>query len=333
MKNFKLVSSVLMCLVVVSASSLADEEFNKEKFLKTMDKIESEVGGKVSDAPSDKTKILTQPSSIPPAPDAQNKKNEENKSYFLRRGDGLKIEVYKERDLSGDYDVNESGSISFPLISSVDAVGKTEDQLAEEIAKRLKRYLKDPKVSVRKDLRRTGLIKEELTTFSVLGEVKKSGEYEMKEGITLTNAIAISGGLTPIAGDDAKVVRITGGNRVITNYNIKGISEGLVEDPKIMQGDKIIISQKQSYVTGAAILGKVQKPGIYDAEEGMTLIRLIAQAGGLSSTADSRKIRLVRNEDEKVVIRNYDLNKILSGQIADPIIIGGDKVYIEESFF
>ncbi|MCA9396158.1 MAG: SLBB domain-containing protein [Candidatus Omnitrophica bacterium] len=332
MKKIKIIGISLLLLITASTALFADEEFDKEKFLKTMEKIEGEVGRKVSDA-SAKQKAQTQPVVAPSVAVAPNESIAENKSYFLKKGDGLKIEVYKERDLSGDFDINESGTISFPLISSVDAAGKTEDQLAEEIAKRLKRYLKDPKVSVRKDLRRSGLIKDQLTTFSVLGEVKKSGEYEMKEGITLTSAIAISGGLTPIAGDEAKIVRVADGNRDIKNYNIKGISEGLVEDPLILQGDKIIISQKQSYVTGAAILGKVQKPGIYDAEEGMTLIRLIAQAGGLSVTADSRKIRLVRNEDDKILIKNYDLNKILSGQIADPIILGGDKVYIEESFF
>lgn len=327
---------VFMPIKIVSA----EEEFDKDKFLKTVDALETELMNtreKKTDKNLTDNNVISKTNASKVSSDNFIKNEADadpvNSSYYLKKGDGLKIDVYKEKELSGEYDINESGSVSFPLISSVDAVGKTEDELAEEISKRLKKYLKDPKVSVRKDLTRSALIVKELNTFSILGEVRKPGEYEVKEGLTLSNAIAISGGFTPTFGDSIKIVRTEKGVREIKDYSSKAISEGLVDDPLIIFGDKIIVNEQRTYFTGAAILGKVQKPGIYDSEDGLTLIRLIAQAGGLSATADARKIRVVRDEDGKITIKNYDLNKILSGQIVDPEIIGGDKIYIEESFF
>ena len=108
--------------------------------------------------------------------------------YVLGPGDNLRISVFGEQGLSGEFNVSGNGRVSFPLIGDVQAAGKTVEQLRMEIASALADgYIKDPKVSA------------EVVTFRpyyILGEVAKPGQYPYSNGITVMNAIATAGGFT-----------------------------------------------------------------------------------------------------------------------------------------
>jgi polysaccharide export outer membrane protein len=108
--------------------------------------------------------------------------------YILGSGDNLRISVFGEDSLTGQFTVASNGHISFPLIGDVQASGKTVREVREEIAAALADgYIKDPRVSA------------EVMTFRpyyVLGEVEKPGEYPYIGGITVMNAIATAGGFT-----------------------------------------------------------------------------------------------------------------------------------------
>jgi protein involved in polysaccharide export with SLBB domain len=108
--------------------------------------------------------------------------------YILGAGDNLRIIVFGEVNLTGQFTVATNGHISFPLIGDVQAAGKTVQELRSEITAALADgYVKDPKVSA------------EVMTFRpyyILGEVEKPGEYPYIGGITVMNAIATAGGFT-----------------------------------------------------------------------------------------------------------------------------------------
>jgi polysaccharide biosynthesis/export protein VpsN len=108
--------------------------------------------------------------------------------YVLGSGDNLRISVFGEDSLTGQFTVASNGHISFPLIGDVQASGKTVREVREEIAAALADgYIKDPRVSA------------EVMTFRpyyILGEVEKPGEYPYIGGITVMNAIATAGGFT-----------------------------------------------------------------------------------------------------------------------------------------
>ena len=108
--------------------------------------------------------------------------------YTLGSGDRLKITVFGEDDLSGEFQVDGSGNISFPLIGEVPVRGLSLRQVEQKLADSLKDgYLVDPKVSL-----------EVLNyrPFYILGEVKNPGKYEYISGINLYNAVAMAGGYT-----------------------------------------------------------------------------------------------------------------------------------------
>jgi polysaccharide export outer membrane protein len=120
--------------------------------------------------------------------------------YTLGSGDRLKITVFGESDLSGEFQVDGSGHISFPLIGEVMARGITMRQLEQRLVDKLNDgYLVDPRISL-----------EVLNyrPFYILGEVKNPGKYEYVSGITLHNAVAMAGGYTYRARQNrAEIVR------------------------------------------------------------------------------------------------------------------------------
>lgn len=108
--------------------------------------------------------------------------------YRLGSGDKVRVTVYGEPDLSGEFFVNGSGRVSLPLIGEVDATNLSVSQFQDAVQKALSDgYLKEPRVSA-----------EVLTfrPFYILGEVDKPGTYPYTSGLTVFNAVATAGGFT-----------------------------------------------------------------------------------------------------------------------------------------
>jgi len=109
-------------------------------------------------------------------------------AYHLGSGDKVRIIVYGEATLSGEYSVSGSGTISFPLIGDVPATNRTIRDVQSDIEKKLSDgYLLKPQVSA-----------EVLTyrPFYILGEVNRPGEYPYSSGLTVLKAVATAGGFT-----------------------------------------------------------------------------------------------------------------------------------------
>ncbi len=116
--------------------------------------------------------------------------------YRLGAGDKLRFIVYGEDDLSGEFDVDASGSVSLPLIGEVHAGGRTLRDLEVVVADRLKEgYLTDPRVNI--DVLN-------YRPYYIVGEVEEPGEFPYSAGMTVLNAVAVAGGYTYRA-DTARV--------------------------------------------------------------------------------------------------------------------------------
>jgi polysaccharide export outer membrane protein len=123
-------------------------------------------------------------------------------SYVLGPSDRVRLRVYGEGDITGDYEVDTNGYISVPLAGRVKAAGLTTRQLERSVAEALSRgVLRDPRVNI------------EIATyrpFFILGEVKKAGEYPYKSGLTVLDAVASAGGYTYRANEGKVVIRRAG---------------------------------------------------------------------------------------------------------------------------
>lgn len=108
--------------------------------------------------------------------------------YRLGPGDRIKVTVFGHEDLSGEFEIDATGSVSLPLVQAVPAQGRTPAELEKEITARLEpEYLRNPKVSV-----------EVMTyrPFYIYGEVMRPGSYPYVNGMTVYNAIALAGGFS-----------------------------------------------------------------------------------------------------------------------------------------
>ena len=119
--------------------------------------------------------------------------------YQLGVGDKVKVTVYNEPGLSGEFAVNDAGNLAFPLIGEVRAIGSTPEQVAGVIESKLANgYLREPKVSVEVAVYRP---------YYILGEVKAPGQYPFASGLTVVNAVATAQGFTPRAQKGVVFIR------------------------------------------------------------------------------------------------------------------------------
>lgn len=119
--------------------------------------------------------------------------------YKLGTGDRLRITVFGEPTLSGEYALDGAGMIAYPLLGQVEAAAKTTNDVRDEITNRLgAQYLRDPKVSVEVVNHRP---------VYVLGEVARPGEFPYVEGLTAFALVAKAGGFTYRANQKVIFIR------------------------------------------------------------------------------------------------------------------------------
>lgn len=134
---------------------------------------------------------VTPPGAPPPAPIG----------YKLGATDHLRIAVYGEPLLTGEYAINAEGQLSFPIAGTVPAAGMTVDELTQRLTEALSHDYKAPRVSIQ-------LI--DYRPIFVLGEVNKAGQYPYVPGMTVLAAVATAGGFTYRANTKTAMVRHVG---------------------------------------------------------------------------------------------------------------------------
>lgn len=149
-------------------------------------------------------------------------------AYKLGTGDKVRVTVFNEKDLSGDFDVNDQGVIALPLIGQVPVRGKTLSEVETTLATRYgKDYLIDPKINV-----------EVLNyrPFFILGEVKNPGSYPYVNGMKVLNAIALAGGYTPRGRQDRVLIKHAD--------NPQAGEQPAADDTVVLPGDVIRVPER-----------------------------------------------------------------------------------------
>jgi polysaccharide export outer membrane protein len=150
--------------------------------------------------------------------------------------DTITIDVFGLPDLSNEVQVDASGRIAMPLVGTIDARGKTADELSHSIEAVLRqRYIRDPQVTIN--------IKSSVSqVVTVDGAVVEPGLYPVTNQMTLMRAIASAKGLSEFAKmDDVVILRTVEGKRMAGLYNISAIRRGYYDDPAIFANDVILV--------------------------------------------------------------------------------------------
>ena len=158
-------------------------------------------------APVDRPDLPETAAPTAPEPAAPDTAKAPADSYVIGPSDLIAVTVFKEPTLSGSLLVRPDGMISMSLLGDVKASGKTPLQLASEIAAKLRKYVQDPNVTVVLNQNNSKIV-------YLMGELAKPGPVLMTPGMSLLQAIATGGGLTPFANSKRiYILRNTGGKQ------------------------------------------------------------------------------------------------------------------------
>ena len=244
-------------------------------------------------------------------------------TLLISPGDELEITVYGAPDLSEHTRVGSGGSISMPLIGNVRIAGLTssEAEAAVENQLRVNNILNDPQVSL--------FVKEYTGSgISVAGEVAKPGFYSALGPHRLFDVLQAAGGPTEKASN--KVVISHRGQEEVTTINLsKDPAQLVTSNIELQPGDTVVVP-KAGIVYA---LGEVNKPGGYvmNSTGGVTVLQLVAVAGGTTHLASAGKTRLLRKTATGFHEQQIDLKKLLRGQTHDVAVSDEDILYVPTS--
>ncbi|NUN49722.1 MAG: SLBB domain-containing protein [Candidatus Brocadiae bacterium] len=252
----------------------------------------------------------------------------------LIAGDMISISVYQQADLTTEVRLPEAGTFSFPLIGTVEALGRTPAAVEADIRERLaKDFLQDPFVTLT------------VQSFAprkvyVLGGVQKPSGYEIQptERITLLQLISAAGGITDKAYKEfVQIVRRSGPvEREVILLSLvdieRAIAAGKPEaDLELWPEDLVVIPSAARVVY---VLGAVAQPGWFDipADTRMTASMALSRAGSFTKFAAKGSIQILRQlpsgESRKIPV---ELSDILAGQLEKDVVLEpGDVLWVPE---
>jgi polysaccharide export outer membrane protein len=155
--------------------------------------------------------------------------------YKLSTGDKLRVEVYKDAQLSQSLQIRPDGKITLPLLGDIPAAGRTPTELRDAISYALREYITNPVVTVM-------VVEATPATIYVMGEVNKPGTLAISGPISILQALAMAGGFKDFAHTkDIRILRksSTGVRTLSFNYNeaIKGNGTPML----LEAGDTVIV--------------------------------------------------------------------------------------------
>ena len=243
--------------------------------------------------------------------------------YVIGPDDVLAVNVWNERDVSGKFNIEADGSLTFPLIGRVDAAGLTVRALEDELRKRLSAgYITNPQISVTVETYGSQRI-------FLVGEVRQPGMYPMRGKMSLMEALARAGSTTPMAGGEAFVVRRTdrsvsgavlpdqaGESSDVIRVDLAELHRGRLDrNIALTDGDTVFVPRAETvYVSGY-----VKNPGAYPIQKDTTALQAVTLAGGVTDRGSTTRLKVIRVVDGEP--RESRLNENDLARPGDTIVV------------
>jgi polysaccharide export outer membrane protein len=246
-----------------------------------------------------------------------------DEQYLLGADDKILVTVHNRPELTTELTVTREGLITAPLVKDVMAAGLTPRQLAARVAELLGRnYLVNPQVDV-------SVLEYRSQWVIVTGEVLRPGRIPLRGGTRLKEILGETEGFGEEAGESITISRkIPGTDEVKTLYVGRHDFESGRTDPTLAHGDIIEVGRADY----CYIQGEVRDAGRVSIERGMTLMRVISLAGGLTDWADRKNVRVLSGSGAGQTTDLYNLKKIEQGRAPDPEMRGGEVIIIKKRF-
>lgn len=262
-------------------------------------------------------------------------------AYRAGPGDVLEVKVYDDPDLGGLFTVQYNGAISFPLLGDVPIEELTVREIQAKLVELLQKdFLVDPQVVVR--------VKEFRSKWvTIVGEVARPGKYYLQGPKSLLDLLTEAGGFTSRASGEVIIGRLAendsrlfmtedNGHESEATIRVFLTPEQSVADQKealsleMRSGDIITASATQFFY----ISGEVKKPGSYPVQAGLTVLKAVSLAGGLTKFGSKGKVEILRQRRDGSTDRiKVDLGDIERGKKPDVPLEAEDIIKVGKRVF
>lgn len=254
--------------------------------------------------------------------------------------DTVTITAQDADEISKPWRVGTAGELNLPMVGVMHVAGMTVDQFQQALTERMRKYYIHPQVSVAiSDLRSQPV--------TVVGPVDKPGTYQLQGAKTLFEVLVMAGGPKETAGLEVTLTRLIergriasfgvrqdeGGTYDIAKVNLKDVMEGrgAAAEVPVQPYDVVTVSEYKPQRM-VHIAGEVNKPGTVELVtlDTVSLMRVLAAAGGLTRTASAHRTLIVHLNAAGVQTSSafVDINKILKGTARDLDLTAGDIVIV-----
>jgi polysaccharide biosynthesis/export protein len=261
--------------------------------------------------------------------------------YILGPDDEIGVWVSGAEDVNGKPSrIDGAGLVKLPLVGTVKAAGRTISELTAELTKRFDRYFQESQVIV-------SVLSYGSQPVSVLGEVTNPGIQQLRGRKTLSEMLALAGGLKPDAGYTATVTRRMewgpiplpsaktddSGEYSVAEIDLDSVVSGskAANDIVIKPRDKITVPRGQMIY----VMGEVERSGgfILKEREGISALQAISLAGGMKVTASAKHARILRSKATGTERKELPLNisDLIAGRVNDVALHPDDVLLIPNS--
>jgi polysaccharide export outer membrane protein len=156
-------------------------------------------------------------------------------TYLIGPEDILRIEVYRDADLSRMVNVRPDGKITLLLVGDLQAEGLTPERLTAQVKEAYSQFMNNPEVTI-------SVLSVNSKSFTMTGKVIRSGRVPLITPIRIFDALGLAGGFQDFA-NTKKITIVRGGHRLYFNYSdyVKGKKEALDQNIWLQNGDTIIV--------------------------------------------------------------------------------------------
>ncbi|MDP9169923.1 MAG: polysaccharide export protein [Acidobacteriota bacterium] len=259
-------------------------------------------------------------------------------NYVLGISDQILIRAFEVDEINEkQFRIDSDGTVTMPLIGIVKAAGLTVQELEVDLTTRLKKYVKDPHVTI-------SVIQFRTEPVFIVGAFQKPGIWPLDGRRTLVEMLTMVGGLQPNASRRITITRrqeagvlplpnamVDTENKVSTaEINIGSLRDNVnpAEDIVLAPYDKISVERaEQVYTQGAFLRVAAFELGERDS---ISVLQVLTLAGGLAADADASQAEILRpvlNTSRRAEIR-IDLNSVLAARSNDVPLLPNDILYV-----
>lgn len=161
---------------------------------------------------------------------------QQRRAYVVGPYDTVDVNVYGVSDVSRTVTIDASGALTLPLIGEINAGGLGTVELSKIIANKLRRYVRNPQVTVSAN--------KVSQSFTVDGQVKLPGQYPIDGPMTLMRSVARAQGVSDFAATNYVVVfRQVNGKQMAALHDLRSIRQGIYPDPEIYANDIVYVGE------------------------------------------------------------------------------------------